>query len=193
MKDLRYLVLLMFVGCISIQSPEEKSAQAERYQKSQESVTNWIKYNALYPESYKSVSFSEYSESISYRFGAPIQGTTNYFLRHVHEILDKDSVVKTFSGYFILEDNYSVNIIETQKSNSLGGAFPPRVNIWLEKFGRPRTEQDSIDLAQKEKETIGRIINDLKKAKEEGNLYPKDAGAVDKIIKQLDTLKQNGK
>ena len=188
MKILSLCVFVLCIGCINIQSPEEKAAQAERYQKCQESISNWIKYNAQYPESYKSISFGEYSESISKRSGEPIAGTENYFLHHVHEILDKNGVMQTFSGYFILEDDFSVNIIETQKSNSLGGAFPPRVDAWLDKYGRPRTVQDSIDLANQQKETIGRLVDDLKRAKEEENIQSGDPAAVDKIIKKLDTL-----
>jgi len=157
LKILSYLLLLACIGCSNMLTPEEK----ERYEKCQEEVSAWIKNYAQYPESYESISFEAYSELVSKQEGVKIHESEVYVLKHVHKILDRDSIMETFTGYFILAHDFSVNIIETSRSNETGRAFPPRVALWMDQFGRPQTAEDCIDLEQKEKNAMARFINEL--------------------------------
>ena len=156
MKIVSYLLLLTCIGCVNIQTPEE----TERYEKCQKEVSAWIKDYALYPKSYESISFAAYSELVSEQEGVEIPESEIYVLKHVHKMLDKDSIMDTFTGYFILAHDYSVNIIETNRSKSTGRAFPPRVEVWMDQFGRPQTAEDCIDIEQKESKAMARFIKE---------------------------------
>jgi hypothetical protein len=125
---------------------EEQKELEETYMKVENGVSDWIQNHAKYPDSYKSISFSEFSESASKRHDTKIPGSEKYVIKHTHEILDRDSNLVTFSGYFILENDFDINIIEKERSNSIGGAFPPQTEVWINQFGRKLNTQDSLEL-----------------------------------------------
>lgn len=177
-------------GCVNRQSPEEQQQFEERYTKAQHAVTTWIKKYALYPDSYESVSFSEYSESVTKRHDEEIPNSRNYVIKHTHKLLDKDRNMTTFTGYFILEHDYSINRIEIQRSNSSGGAFPPQTQIWTDKYGRPLNKQDSIDFDNQQKQVRNKIINDLKSGLEKGDVYTENPTDMDKLKGFLDTVEK---
>ena len=186
MKLIIYLILLLTItGCINVLSPEEKQQYQERYTNAQTGISDWIKKRALYPDSYESISFSEFSESVSKRHGEKILGSEKYVIKHTHKILDKDSNLITFSGYFILENNFEVNIIEVERSNSIGGAFPPQTQVWSDQFGRPLNAQDSLELDHKQQEVMDKFIKDTK-----GNLETESQNDMNKLKDLIDTLEK---
>jgi hypothetical protein len=190
MKLLIILTILTIGSCGHRLSPEEEKQYQDNMNKVQNGVSNWIKKQALYPDSYESVSFVEYSESFSKRHDEKIPNTENYVIKHTHKILDKDSILTIFSGYFILEHDYSVNIIETERSNSIGGAFPPQIQVWTDKFGRPENHQDSLEFEQKQKQVTNKFINELKDGLEKGDIYTEDPKDINKLKNIIDTLER---
>ena len=187
-KLLTLLVILTLSTCSHRLSHEEQLQYDARYTKAQNAVSNWIKKHALYPNSYESVAFSEYSESVGTRNDEKNPNTENYVIKHTHKILDKDSNLTTFSGYFILEYNYSVNIIETVRSNSIVGSYPPQTQVWTDKYGRLPNRQDSIDLDKQQEQVTDKILNDLKSGLKKGDIYTEDPKDMDKLKNLLDTL-----
>lgn len=188
MKFLKILAILTISNCGHKLSPIEQKQYQENINKAQNEVSKWIKEHALYPESYESVSFGEYSESFSKRVDEKIPNTETYIIKHTHKILDKDSNMTTFSGYFILEHDYSVNIIEAERSKSIGGAFPPQLQIWMDNFGRPANHQDSLEFEEKQKRFTNKIINELKEGIENGNIYLGDTKDINMLKNITDTL-----
>lgn len=169
-------------------SPEEQRQYQDNISKVENGISNWIKRHALFPDSYESVSFGEYSESSINRHDEKIPNTEIYVMRHTHRILDKDSILRTFSGYFILEHDYSINIIETERSNSIGGAFPPQIQVWTDRFGRPENHQDSLEFQQKQRQVMNRYINELKDGLKNGDIYTEDSKDMNKLKNVLDSL-----
>ncbi|MBO0358001.1 hypothetical protein J0X19_08600 [Hymenobacter sp. BT186] len=182
------LIILLINSCKHRLTSEEDKHYQDNIRKSQKGISDWIKNNALYPNSYKPISFSKYSESYTAENDAKIPNTEIYVLKHIHNILDKDSNLTTFSGYFILEHDYSVNIIETTRSNSVGGAFPPETQIWMNKFGRTMTHQDTLELRQKYKDNYERNIKELKHELDEGTVSSEGSINANELKNILDTL-----
>ena len=139
----------------------------------------------MYPKSYESISFSEFSQSYNSRNGDKIPDSDNYVIKHTHKLLNKDSVMETFSGYFILENDFDVNIIEIERSNSIGGAFPSQTHIWINNFGRPINNQDSLHLGKKGDQFKERIIKEIKTAIDEDNIT---SGNVEELQNIIDSL-----
>ncbi|MFT5971137.1 MAG: hypothetical protein ACI8ZO_001656 [Flavobacteriales bacterium] len=190
MKLLTYLTLLTIVGCVNVLSPEEKRQYQERYTKAQAGVSDWINKHALYPDSYKSISFGQFSESVSKRHDEKISGTEKYVIKHTHKIFDKDSNSVTFSGYFILENDFDVNIIEVERSNSIGGAFPPQTQVWTDKFARPLNAQDSLELDKKQEKVMDKFIKEMKDGIESGDFHTEDPDGMGKLKNLIDTLEK---
>ncbi|MFN6943310.1 MAG: hypothetical protein ACK4ND_00070 [Cytophagaceae bacterium] len=174
-KLLTLLIILTLSSCGNRQ---------ERYEKAQNAVSGWIKKYALYPDSYEPVSFGEYSESVSKRHNKKIPNSENYIIKHTHRILDKDSNLTTFSGYFFLEHDYYVSMIETEPGNSISGPFPPRTQVWTDYYRRPMNRQDSIELNQRRERVKKKLINQLKNDLKTGTVHTDDPEGLE-MIKEL--------
>jgi len=186
MKQLSLLTLLLvLIGCVS---PEERQQYQESNKNAQKGVIEWIKKHALYPASYESISFSEFSQSHSSRSGEKIPGSENYLIKHTHKTLDKDSNLMTFSGYFILENDFDVNIIEVNRSNSFGGAFPPKTEIWMSQFGRALNADDSLELEKLNNEKLKELVKSMKEGLESGDLKTDNPEVLENLINDLDTI-----
>jgi hypothetical protein len=190
MKLLMYLTILTVFSCSHQLTEEEQKEFEATHEKVQTGVSDWIKNHALYSDSYESISFSGFSESVSKRHDEKIPGTEKYVIKHTHKIVDKDSNVVTFSGYFILENDFDVNIIELERSNSIGGAFPPQTQVWTNQFGRPLNAQDSLKLDQKQEQVKDKFIKEMKDGLKKGDVYTKDPDDMDKLKNLINTLEQ---
>jgi len=189
-KLLALVIVLIFGGCVNRLSPEEELQSRENSNQAQRAVTNWIRKYAQYPESYEPVSFSGYSESVSKRKDKKLPDTETYVIKHTHNLLDRDSNMSTFTGYFIMGHDYSVNIIEIERSNSFGGAFPSRTQIWTNKFGRALNRKDSLELEKQRQQVNGKMARDLKGGIESGDLQMDDPNDMDKLRNLLDSLEK---
>jgi len=190
MRLLALLTLLTAVSCGHQVSEEDQKKFQATFRNITEGVSGWITKHALYPESYEPISFSEFSQSGSIRHGEKIPGSEKYVIRHEHKILDKDSNLVTFSGYFILENDFDVNIIEVERSNSIGGAFPPQTQVWMEQFGRPLHAQDSLELDQKQKVVMDKFVKEMKDGLNKGDLETENPEDLDKLKSLIDTLEK---
>ncbi|MCC5916523.1 MAG: hypothetical protein JJU02_04260 [Cryomorphaceae bacterium] len=161
----------------------------------EDSLSSWIRHFALYPESYRAISFSEFSPTISTIKGVPVPESEVYIIKHQHEILDIDSNLQVFSGYFLLNYQFDVTLIEINRSQSLGGAFPPRTEVWMEKFGRPLTASDSIAFLEKQQALYKKTTDMIKEAKESGKLKDIDDQEIinhlDELIRESESRKGN--
>ncbi len=190
MKLLMYMTLLIVFSCGHRLTEEEQQEFEATYENVETGVSDWIKNHAQYPDSYKSISFSEFSQSVSKRHDEKIPAYEKYVIKHTHKILDKDSNLVTFSGYFILENDFDVNIIEIERSNSIGGAFPPQTQVWTEQFGRHLNAQDSLELDQKQQQVKDKFIKEMKDGLEKGDVYTKDPNEMEKLKNLVDTLEK---
>lgn len=185
-----YLILMAVPGCGHRLTQEEQKKFENAYNNVQSGVSDWIKKYAMYPGSYQAISFGEFSQSVSKRHNKVIPNTERYIIKHTHNILDKDSNLTTFSGYFILEHDFDVNIIELERSKSMGGAFPPITQVWTDKFGRPLNAKDSLEFEKKQQQVNERFLKEMKDGLAKGDIYTEDANDMEKLKNLIDTLEK---
>ncbi len=193
---MRAILILLFLtqfGCRKIISLEEMPEYQNKTKQAETEVSNWIKKYALYPDSYESISFTEYSESYSSRGNEKIPNSENYIIKHSHKLLNKDSSMVIFTGYFIMEYDYFISIIEKDRSNATGGAFPPLTSIWTNEFGRPLTNEDSLDLKKRHTQVTDDFIKEIKDGLDNGDIYTEDPNDKEKLRNLLDTLDKKNK
>ena len=185
MKKLSATLLIFFISCHGHRmTNEEIEAWNLRQKKCEQAVTHWIKLHALYPETYQSLGFNEYSESCNDDNGKKVDNSENYIIFHTHSIKNINGDTVTFSGYFKLEYDYFVDIIDTSKTNSVGGAYPPQTEVWLRQFGKATTTDDSLDIERRKKKAIRKLVKDLK------NGVSDNEEEKEKTIKLLDSISQ---
>lgn len=134
----------------------------KKYTKAQESVSSWITNHAVYPKTYQSLSFSDYSESITLYSNEKELKTQCYTIKHAHNILDKDSSEATYIGYFTLDYKYRVTLIETLKTDVVSGMSLSDIKEWTDKYGKPLSKEDSSLYKEKQQEAKEEFIRALK-------------------------------
>ncbi len=188
MKCFLTIIILTLTSCIYRHSLEERKLFQNNFNNTQSAVTKWIKEHAMYPESYYSVSFEEYSESWEKNGSVKVPNSECYKIKHSHKLLNKDSILETFDGYFIMDNNFVMNTIEIEKSNSFCGAFPPEIRVWTDKFERLLNSQDSMEMKEYEKAKTKRILQDVKEGLIRGQVYSSDSNAVKKLRRYIDSV-----
>lgn len=190
MRLLIFFMLLTLFSCGYLVTEEEQKEFDKTYKKAQTGVSDWIKKNAVYPDSYESISFSEFSQNHRSIKGDKILGSENYVIKHTHKAFNKDSNLVTFSGYFILENDFEVNIIEIERSNSVGGSFPPQTQVWTDQFGRPLNAQDSLEFNKKQQEVKGRLIKEVREGLDKGDFKSENPEDIKKLKSLIDTFER---
>lgn len=185
------MLLLNCFGCgYHILTDEEIQKSNEIKKEIEGSISSWIKKYALYPESYQSISFDEFSTSITQNKEGKIPNSEVYVIKHTHKILDKDSITKEFSGFFILNHALKITNIEVERSNSLGGGSNLDWNVWLSKFGKTLSREDSVEFKNYEKSQIKKLFKELKSGLENGDSYIEGENVEDakKMIDSISNL-----
>lgn len=182
-------ILLFLSSCGShILSSEEQKQLIVRQTKCENTVSDYIKKHAQFPESYESLAFSDYMEMHGDRNGVWIPDSEDYVIFHKHKLKDLNGEMKIFSGYFHLTYDYEVDIIETKKSDKIS-AWPPETKIWTSQFGKPLNAQDSLEISQGIEKSTNKTLHDLKESLKNAdtkNLNKKNK----KLLKSiLDTVK----
>jgi hypothetical protein len=186
-------LFFLLIGCGNIMSEEESKAWKDRESKVKLVVSDWIQNHALYPQSYKSESFSEYSEAVTSNKEGVVPNSEVYVIKHTHQILDKDSNMANFSGYFIIEHDYTVCVIEENRSNSIGGGSVIDVQVWTNKFGRAANKQDSIDMENRQRASENEFIDNMKSGLESGNMHSGDPNGLATLKNLIDSLDKKRK
>ncbi len=193
MRVITILIILTVLGCRKYIPLEDVPEYQDQINKAKTGVSNWIQKFALYPDSYEPISFSEYAESYTSDDGKKVPNSDNYIIKHSHRIRNKDSNMVIYTGYFLMEYDYFISIIETERSKATGKAFPPKTEIWMNDFGRPLNKQDSLELEVRHKQVYDNFINEMKDGLKEGDIYTEDPKDTEKLRNLLDTLDKNNK
>lgn len=100
-------------------------------------ISEFILEYAQFPESYESIEFMDYithsivdSETLNSR-----KNSESYEIKHKYRIKDKNGKLQEFSHFFILDHDFSINIIEQSRSEKMW-VNPPELQFWLELIGR---------------------------------------------------------
>ena len=170
MKIYIAILFALFSSCGGhVLSKQEIQKYQSSQRKCEDAVTFWIKNQALYPDSYQSLGFKEYREASEYQGSKKISGSESYYIWHSHTLKDVKGELKTFSGYFLLENDFFINTISTEKLTLVGPSFPPRTELWISQFGRARNASDSSVLEIRQKKMFGKILNDLNQSINNGD------------------------
>jgi hypothetical protein len=146
MKNRTSLCLIGFILTISsCFTPKYAKTSAKEENRMNAIISDWIMNFACYPESYKSVSFEKMCGLLHIVDGKNYPEDRKYAIKHTFTLLNKDKVLCTTSCTFVLEYDYSINMVSFKDIVPYGGAFPPDINSWLSKFGRQLTQNDTME------------------------------------------------
>lgn len=185
------LLLSLFVGCGQRLSPEESAKAKEQFANCQEAVKQWIVTHATYPESYSSISFDEYTTCRKLNGDEPIPNSETYAIHHTHRLRSVSGDTTTYSGYFVLDNEFNVGIVETHRSAAISAGSEPDWKDWTDLFGRPMTAEDTAVFQERAKKSFREELERVREHMEDGNAYvvgaETDSGKamVDSIIKKL--------
>lgn len=104
------------------------------------SVASFIRSYARYPESYVPLEFPRFS--MGNVTGEPI---TTLELHHAYRLKSGKGEVRTVRHSFVLDTTLRIRIIQ-DTGEHLFASYPPHLEPWLLRFGRPLTSKDSLDL-----------------------------------------------
>jgi hypothetical protein len=102
-------------------------------------VSLFIKEYALYPDTYKSISFPYFS------MGSDETGLTDFTITHEYQIKNTQGKSIRVTSAFVLDPKLNINVIE-QDSTSYISSYPPKLGDWLKNYGRPLNHDDSVNL-----------------------------------------------
>jgi hypothetical protein len=185
------LLMSLIVSCDQRLSPEETAKANEQFVKCQEAVKQWIATHAMYPESYSSISFDEYATGRKLNGDEPIPNSETYELRHTHRLRTVTGDTTTYSGYFVLDNEFNVGIVETQRSTAIGAGSVPDWKDWTDLFGRPMTAEDTAAFQERAKRSFRDEMERVREHMKDGDAHmvgaEGDSGKalVDSIIKML--------
>lgn len=185
------LLLSLIVGCGQRLSPEETAKAKEQFANCQEAVKQWIVAHAMYPESYSSISFDEYATGRTLNGDEPIPNSETYEIRHTHRLRSVTGDTTTYTGYFVLDNEFNVGIVETHRSAAISIGSEPDWKDWTDLFGRPTTAEDTAAFQERAKKSFREELERVRERMEDGDAYvvgtEGDTGKVlvDSIIKML--------
>lgn len=107
---------------------EHKTSAKEKDVKT--AVENFIKSNSKYPDSYEPIDF------IGYTWGEDDEGLT-FEIQHKYSLKNNDGKKMDATHYFVLDKEFRVVLIETNRSN-VYRVDPPKIEEWTSKFGKTK-------------------------------------------------------
>ncbi len=129
----------------SIEAMEEEKKMKS---KTESEVSKLIGNYAKYPESYEPISFEQF-HVMHIANGETLKkekDSEDYVIGHRYRIKDINGNTVECYNTFKFDHEFQINIIEEEESNTVS-AYPPRVQEWLDKYGR--------SLSDKEKKKLG--------------------------------------
>ena len=110
-------------------------------------IIEFIKEYSLYPDTYESIEFKDYHVYSTHK-GASLEKIENSevpSVKHIFKIKNKEGSLDQYSARFKLDNELNIMMIEEYESNTVS-CSPPRLDWWLERFGRELTEEDKTKL-----------------------------------------------
>ncbi len=134
---MRYLIILFLLnGCISLLSVEEKKAMSISESKSKDTVVNFIKKYAQFPETYKPISFGYFSKQLADTSGG---SNERFTLLHKFSIRNLSGEVIIMKVYFFLNKNFVVCAVYNELHPKGRYAYSS-LELWTTTVGRPFTQ-----------------------------------------------------
>lgn len=128
----------------SIKALEEEK---EKELKTEKAVKKFVKNYSKYPKSYESLSFEQFHEMHTAN-GENLTKEKNsevYVIGHRYRIKDVNGELVESFNTFKFSYEFKINIIEEEEGNTFS-AYPPRVQEWLDKYGKSMKDKDKKKL-----------------------------------------------
>ena len=91
-------------------------------------VNKFIKNNAKFPITYEPIDYTGFTWG----------GSGNeifYEIKHQYKIKQNDGIIVSVQNYFILDKDFEIMIIESQRSGIIK-VDPPRIEDWMKTYGK---------------------------------------------------------
>lgn len=185
------LIAFLLCGCGHIVTAEEMKKRDADMAMCRTAIKEWILAHAVHPESYQPVTFDEFSTGLTLNGASPVPGSETFTLHHTHRMLTNKGDTASYSGYFLLDNEFRVGIIESNRTNANEAGTYPEWQAWTDRFGRPMTGLDSSEWRLR---SNGRFLHEMEEVRGKmntGDAYvvgtSEDSGkaVVDSVIKAL--------
>jgi hypothetical protein len=110
-------------------------------------IIAFIKEYSLYPNTYESIEFKDYHVYSTHN-GSSLEKIENSEIpsvEHIFKIKNKEGTLDEYSARFKLDNELNIMLIEEEESGTVS-CSPPRLDWWLERFGRELTDEDKTKL-----------------------------------------------
>ncbi len=94
------------------------------------SIKQFIKDSSQYPDSYESISFTNYT------WGG-IEDDMFFEIQHKYKLKNTDDQLVEVVNYFILDNQFKIMLIEATRSKTIN-VHPPKIEEWINEFGKQR-------------------------------------------------------
>ena len=184
-------LLLLASACDQKEPTEESARKTARLNACVSAVQDWITAHAEHPHTYEALSFGEAQVLSRYRNNTADTAKESYVLKHTHRMRSIEGDTTTFSGYFVLDNDLNVVVVETHRSGSLGGGSVPDWKDWTDIFGRPMTAADTTAFQERSMRSMRHELERLIKTMDDGDAYVESSdnesgkALLDSIVKVL--------
>jgi hypothetical protein len=135
---------MMYRAVAQIKKENEMQINVEK------KISEFILKFASNPKTYENISFQDYHVYSTYSESS-LEKTENsdvYSVKHVFKIRNNQGELGTFSARFKIDANLKIMIIEDEESNTVS-CTPPRLDWWIEQFGRKLNDTEKNELGIK--------------------------------------------
>ncbi|MCC7452645.1 MAG: hypothetical protein IT222_00655, partial [Crocinitomix sp.] len=132
------------------QSVAQIKLEKEQQQFIQKMISEFILKYASNPNTYVNISFQDYHVYSAHE-GASLEKVKSsevYSVKHIFKIQNNDGSINEYQARFKIDSELKVMLIEEEKaeeSNTVS-CYPPRLNWWLENFGRKLNKKEKKEL-----------------------------------------------
>jgi tetratricopeptide (TPR) repeat protein len=86
------------------------------------------------------------------------------------------------------KNEYTISIIEKERSNSISAGSELKLGIWMDQFGRTDLKRDSIEKHHQNEMAEKRFINEIKSGYSRGVLESENTEDIENLVKLVDSL-----
>lgn len=138
---------------IALKTLEEAFQRKKEFEKDSnvtKAIEVYIQKYAKYPETYRSISFSDFTVRKTIGTGNPNRDKiTGYTIRHKYSLKDKSENTFEIEHYFKLNEKFDITMIEEELSGTHFEMPPVTLSDWSEKFGRKLKKNEIEEIIQR--------------------------------------------
>jgi hypothetical protein len=139
-----FVILILLTACNPFHIAEKRKAFALLQAKSKETVTDFIKNYAQYPETYEPISFGYFERQMGNASTGEHERFTIFHEFTIRNLIGELTVIKT---YFFLNENFVVCVVYNELHPNGAYAYSS-LKLWTSTVGRQFTQEELDELKE---------------------------------------------